>query len=109
MEIPLKVAGPVHDRGGEQAGPLAPGRMPEPLPSSLKWLRVSGDLRELDWRVFLTLMEPECLSLAHGQERPEGTSALRPWRCPPASSLATPTCRGSYSTIRNCPIMPRSS
>lgn len=73
MSVSLGAGGPVYDRHGEETGYLPPGRLPESLPESLRWLRISGDLRELDWDVFQALPELEYLSLLHDQGRPEGT------------------------------------
>ena len=73
LSIYLEEGGQVYNSNGELAGYRAPGRLPDSLPGSLTWLRVSGDLRSLDWEIFQALPELEYLSLIHDQARPEGT------------------------------------
>ena len=83
LSIYLAGGGPLYDGYGELAGYRNPGRLPDSLPESLTWLRVSGDLRSLDWRIFQALLALEYLSLIHDQERSQGT--------PPAVVIALPT------------------
>lgn len=82
LSIFLPGGRPLYDGNGELAGYRNPGRLPNSLPESLTWLRVSGDLRSLDWRIFQALPELEYLSLTYNQERPQGT--------PPAVVIALP-------------------
>ena len=93
LSIGLAEGGAFYDRSGSLAGHRAPGRLPE-LPESLTWLSIRGDLRRLDWQVFQTLPELEYLSLAHDQERPEGTPAPAIIALPADAFASNPKLRG---------------
>ena len=94
LSIYLAGGGPLYDGYGELAGYRNPGRLPDSLPESLTWLRVSGDLRSLDWRIFQALPELEYLSLIHHQERSQGTSRAVVIALPTDAFADNPRLRG---------------
>ena len=94
LSIYLAEGGPVYDQSGELAGYRAFGRLPDSLPESLTWLRVSGDLRSLDWKIFQALPELEYLSLIHDQARPGGTPTPVAITLPADALTGNPKLRG---------------
>ena len=93
LSIYLAKGGRVYYQG-ELAGYRAPDRPPDSLPESLTWLRVSGDLRSLDWKIFQALPKLEYLSLIHDQARPEGTPTPVAIALPADALTGNPKLRG---------------